>query len=265
MIWTLVGRGLRQHAGLLGVLTLGLVLFEGALVWVADRIGMGPDFRQLLGTLLPPGVVDTIFGQFGFASFEGAVSFGYQHPMSLIAGIAMVTVMATLPAHERETGLLDLILARPVHRTSYLAAIALLVLIAAILPAFALLAGGALGLAVVSAPESVAWTDYLASAADLALLLLAIGAYILLFATATKRRGTAIAQAVSITLVFYWLDFMGDYWDLLETARLLSPFHFFDPAQAARSGIPPPDASVLGAILLAFTLASFVTFNRKDL
>jgi len=265
MIRTLVMRGIRQHAGLLGVLSLGLVLFEWALVWVASRIEMGPSFRQMLGTLLPAGVVDTIVGQFGFASFGGAVSFGFQHPMSLFAGIAMVTVMATIPAHERETGLLDLVLARPLPRARYLTASALLILLAAVLPPLALLAGGALGLAVVTAPEAVTWTGYLPSATGLTLLLLAVGAYVLLFATNAKRRGIAIAQAVGITLLFYWLDFMGDYWDLLETVRLLSPFNFFDPAAAAQSGIPLRDIAVLGGIVVAATAAAFGNFNRQDL
>ena len=265
MIRTLVIRAFRQHAGLLGVLSLGLFLFEWALVWVADRMGMGPGFRQLMGTLLPPEVVDTIFSQFGFASFDGTISFGYQHPMALIAAIAMVTVVATLPAHERETGLLDLVLARPLPRTRYLTASALLVLFAATLPPLALLAGGALGLSVVEAPEAVSWTEFIPSAAALALLLLSVGAYTLLFSTGAKRRGTAIAQAVGITLLFYWLDFMGDYWDLLETARLLSPFHFFDPAEATRSGIPLQDVAVLGGIVLAATVGAFVNFRRQDL
>ncbi|MFH1764960.1 MAG: hypothetical protein ABIF09_12295 [Gemmatimonadota bacterium] len=209
--------------------------------------------------------MDTILGQFGFTSFGGAMSFGYQHPMSLFAGIAMVTVMATIPVHERETGLLDLVLARPLPRARYLTATALLVFLAAILPPLALLAGGALGLAVVSAPEAVTWTGYLPSATGMALLLLAIGAYVLLFATGAKRRGTAIAQAVGMTLLFYWLDFMGDYWDLLQTARLLSPFHFFDPAEAARSGLPLRDVAVLGGIFLAATAGAFVNFRRQDL
>jgi len=241
------------------------MLFEWALVWVASRIDMGPGFRQLIGTLLPAGVVDTIFGQFGFASFGGAVSFGYQHPMSLIAGIAMVMVMATLPAHERETGLLDLILARPLSRVRYLTASVLVVLLVSILPAAALLAGGALGLAVVSAPEPVAWTEYFPSAVELALLLMAVGAYVLFISTAAKRRGNAIAQAVGITLLFYWLDFMGDYWDLLETVRLLSPFHFFDPAVASSSGIPLRNAAVLVGILTVATVGAFANFERQDL
>jgi len=265
MIRALFWRGLRQHARLLGVLSLSLALFEWALVWVAARIDMGPGFRQLLGTILPPDVVDIIFGQFGFASFGGAVSFGYQHPMALVAGVAMMVVVATLPAQERETGLLDMILSRPLTRRQYLMAAALLVVVAAVLPSAALLVGGAAGLTVVEAPEAIPWTRYIPSAIMLTLLLLAVGSYVLLFATDAKRRGTAVSQAVGITLLFYWLDFMGDYWDLLDTARRLSPFHYFDPAAAADTGMAGAAVAVLGSITLVAGAGAFLNFQRQNL
>jgi len=264
MIRTLLWRGLRQHGRLLAVLTLGLFLFEWALVWVASRIELGPGFRTLLGTLLPPDVVEVIFGQFGFASFGGSLSFGFQHPLTLTAGIAMVVVMATLPAQERESGFLDLILSRPLTRTRYLAAAAILTGVATLLPSLGLLAGCAVGLAVVDPPQAITWTRYVPAAIMFSALLGAIGAYVLLFATLAKRRGTAMAQAVGITLAFYWLDFMGEYWELLTVARRLSPFHYFDPARAA-VGFPKEDAVVLGAILLAAATAAFLNFRRQSL
>ncbi len=265
MIRALFLRGVRQHLGLLGLICLGLALFEWAIVWAAARLGMGADFRNILTAFLPPNVVDTVFSQFGFASFEGALSFGYQHPLTLIAAVALVTVMGTLPAHERETNLMDLILTRPLPRGRYLGAHVLLLLFAAILPPLALLMGGLMGLAAVDAPQAVAWTRYLPSAGALVLLLLAIGAYVLLFSSGAKRRGTAVAQAVGITLVFYWLDFMGDYWDLLETARFLSPFHYFDPATAAEGGISAGSVVVLLGIFASATAGAFLNFHRQDL
>jgi hypothetical protein len=265
MILALFLRGVRQHLGLLGFICLGLVLFEWAIVWAAARLGMGANFRNILAAFLPPNVVDTVFSQFGFASFEGALSFGYQHPLTLIAAVALVTVMGTLPAHERETNLMDLILTRPLPRSRYLGAHVLLLLFAAILPPLALLLGGVMGLAAVNAPQAVTWTRYLPSAGAMVLLLLAVGAYVLLLSTGAKRRGTAVAQAVGITLVFYWLDFMGDYWDLLETARLLSPFHYFDPAAAADSGLPFGHATVLLGISVVATVGAFLNFNRQEL
>jgi ABC-2 type transport system permease protein len=265
MIRSLVLRNLRQHLPLLGVLSAGLFLFQLAVVWVAARIDMGPEFRNFLQSFLPPDFVEMVFSQFGFGSFAGTVSFGYQHPMTLVAGLAMVMVLATIPAQERESGLLDLILARPLARTAYLSAAALNVLTAALLMTLVVLGGTAVGLSLVERPEPVLWTAFLPSAEGFFLLLLAVGSYTLLFATGAKRRGIATAQAVGITMVFYWLDFMGDYWDLLETARRLSPFYYFDPARAATSGLTLQEILVLAGIAAVALPAAFLNFRRQDL
>jgi len=265
MIRALFLRGLRQHFLLLGILFSGLFLFEVGVVWIGARLDMGPQFRQLLQTFLPPGFVDAVFNQFGFGSFAGTVSFGYQHPLVLISAIAMVVVLSTIPAQERESGFLDLLLARPLSRTSYISAAGINILLSALVSALALLGGTAVGLSLVDPPEVIRWTQYIPSAASLVLLLSAIGSYTLLFATGAKRRGIAVAQAVGITMVFYWLDFMGDYWGLLETARLLSPFYYFDPARTASSGLALTEILVLGGIAATAIPAAFLNFKRQDL
>ena len=122
-----------------------------------------------------------------------------------------------------------------------------------------------MGLSLVDAPETVTWTLYIPSAIMLTLLLLAIGAYVLLLSTGAKRRGAAVAPSVGITLLFYWLDFMGDYWDLLRKPRLLSPFHYFDPATAATAGVPWRDASLLAAVVVLATAGAILNFRRQDL
>ena len=209
--------------------------------------------------------MDVIFSQFGFGSFAGTISFGYQHPLALISGIALVVVMATVPAQERESGILDLFLSKPVPRATYLGANLLGVFFTALLIASVVLAGTTFGLTLVEVAEPVRWADYLPSALALLLLLQAVGSYTLLFSTGGRRRGIATAQAVGLTLLFYWLDFMGDYWDLLGTARYLSPFFYFDPAQAAQTGLAMGDAWVLLGISLILVPAAFLNFQRQDL
>jgi ABC-type transport system involved in multi-copper enzyme maturation permease subunit len=265
MIPTLLFRYLRQHAFLLGSLSLGLVLFEWAIVWVAAIIDLGPGFQDLLGAFLPRNVVESLLGQFGFATFAGALSFGFQHPLTLTAAVAMVVVMSTLPAAEREAGLLDLILARPLPRERYLAAALIGVVFTALLSPLALLAGCAVGLTTVDAPQPVSWTHYLPSAAGLFFLLLVIGAFGLLFASQSRRRGQAVALLVGLTLVWYWLDFMGDYWAALETARLISPFHYFEPASAATEGLAVGHVVLLFAFSVLPAVGAFLNFRRQDL
>jgi ABC-type transport system involved in multi-copper enzyme maturation permease subunit len=265
MIRPLLGRTFRHHARLLAFLALSLVMFQWVIVWVAARIETGPGFQQLFRSLLPPQVAESVFGQLGFASFGGAISFGFQHPFNLVAAIALMMVVATIPAAERETGFLDLLLARPLTRPMYLTAtVAVLTGVCLLVPA-SLLVGTAAGLAMVDAPEAIHWSRYIPSAGGLALLLFCIGGYTLLLSTAAKRRGAATTRAVGLTLVFYWLDFMGAYWGRLEIPRRLSPFHYFDPADAARNGLDPTHGAILALAGCLFVAVAFWNFQRQDL
>ena len=266
MIQALLFRSIRQHAVLLAVLCFFLFLLEFFLIWVAAQMDLGPEFRQLLETILPSEIAEMAFGQFGFSSFEGAVAFGYQHPLSLVACIAMIVVAVTLPTSEREKGLLDLFLARPVPRTRYLLATLHFFLLSALLLPMALLAGTTVGLWVVETPSEVGWLEYIPSALALAVLLLSLGSLTLLLATNARRRGVAVAQGVGLTLLFYWLDFMGEYWEVLKTARKASPFFYFDPGRAAMgSGFPSTDLLILGAITVLASSMAFLNFQRQDL
>lgn len=266
MIRALLWRNLRQHALLLSVLFLSLVLLEFFLAWVAAEMDIGPEFQSFLQTFLPPEITAVIFSQFGLTSFQGALAFGYQHPFSLVATIAMVIVAATLPAAEKERGYLELFLAYPVPRSRYLLSITLFVGMVALVLPLGLLLGTGVGLRAVDYPSDVGWGAYIPSALALALLLMAVGAYTLLFATRARRRGVAVAQGVGFTLLFYWMDFMGAYWDTLDQAKKASPFFYFDPAQASLgAGISSTETLVLGSIILISLAVAFFNFQREEL
>jgi ABC-type transport system involved in multi-copper enzyme maturation permease subunit len=266
MIRALFWRNLRQHAVLLTVLFVSMVLVEFFLVWVSAQMDIGPEFQSFLEAFLPPEISEVIFSQFGFTSFEGAVAFGYQHPFSMVGSIAMVMVAATLPAAEREKGYLELFLARPLPRATYLLSILLFVVMAAVLLPLGLLVGTAVGLRVVESPAEVGWVGYTPSAFAMTLLLLAIGSYTLLFATGARRRGIAVAQGVAFTLAFYWMDFMGDYWDTLVYARKASPFFYFDPGRASfGTGLSSTEITVLASIAVLASLIAFFNFQKQDL
>jgi ABC-2 type transport system permease protein len=262
---TLFARNVRHHALLLAAIWLGVFLFELFLVWVVAQLDAGGGLQTFLTALVPPEMQEVLFEQFGLASFPGGVAFGFQHPFTLVGGIAFLVVAATVPAAERESGFLDLVLARPVPRSRYLAATVALVVLGALAMAAASLAGAAAGLAAVEGHDDVAWVSYLPSAAALACLYLAVGGYSLLFATDSPRRGPAATRAVGVTLLFYWLDFMGGFWDLLETARWLSPFSYFDPGAAVRGTLGWRDPGVLLVVATLCVVGSFLNFRRQEL
>ena len=231
MTRTLYMRQLRHHARLLVAIMLGLAAFETLLVWISASMEIGPEFHALLEMLLPPTMLRFVMDQFGFASFESAVAFGFKHPLVLLSGIAFSIVAATIPAAERETGLLDLVLARPVPRERYLAAHVLLIATGAVMIPLALLAGATTGLALTQSLATVSWQTYIAPAAAFAPLLLLVGSYSLLFAAGAPRRGVAVARAAGLTIVFFWYEVLASMWQRLAGYEWATIFYYYAPVQ----------------------------------
>jgi ABC-2 type transport system permease protein len=265
VIGALVGRNLRHQRGLLLALVLGLMGFEVLLVFAAAQIESGLGFRSLV-EMLPQALRDALASQLSLASFAAAVALGFQHPFAVAATVAFVVLAASVPAAERESGLLDLILARPAHRARYLFASLLCVVLGAVILPLALLGGAAVGLALVQQPGELAWTRYVPSAGGLVALLLAVGGYTLLLASGAARRGPPVARAVGLTLVMYVVEFLADVWPRLEWIRWTSPFHYFKPiASAVVPSTPVIDPLVLLGAFGVTTLAAFVRFQRRDI
>jgi ABC-2 type transport system permease protein len=244
VIATILMRQLRHHAPLLVAALAGAFGFELLMVWIGSTMDTGPEFMGLLQAVLPPAMVNLVVNQFGLASFAGAIAFGFKHPFVIAAGAAVVITMASVPAGERETGFLDLILARPVTRGTYMRAhIALLLVPAMAFPVVLLIAAN-VGIAITGRTD-VAGTDYALAAAAYAPLLLCIGAYTLLFAAGAQRRGTAVARAVALTMAFYVYEVLASMWDRLRGWEWLTIFDAYRPV-----GLATGDASVAAPLVL---------------
>ena len=266
MIRALTLRQLRHQRALFAAVWLGLAALEWLLVVVVARIEMGPGIRALFEQFLPP-AIRVLFGSLlGSASFGGLVAFGFTHPAGLVAAIGFIVVVATLPAGERESGILELILSRPVPRVRYLAAVVLLLVVAAVVLPLGLLAGAALGLQQVDNPDELSWTRYVYASTGLTCLLLAIGGYTLYFATGASRRGRAVALAVGWTVTLLWIEILAQLWAPLERVRWISPFHYYDPmGYVVAAGAPLYHPAVLLGVFVVATAAAFRRFHRQDL
>ncbi len=266
MIGAMFFRLLRQQRGLILAIVAGVALLEALLVWVASNMEQGPGFLAIIEQILPETMRKIVTSQFAIAGFSGMIGFGFQHPLVMVASIAFVIVAATIPAGERETGFIELILARPLPRRRYLTAVVLLVALGAIVMPAAVLAALAVGLALVEGSGELSWTRYLASAGGLTVLLLAVGGYTLVLAVGARRRGSAAAGAVGITLALYAVDVTAQIWEPLQTVQWLSPFAYYRPIQAAViPDTPIENPIVLISIFIVGLVAAFARFQRQDL
>ncbi|HEX9730133.1 MAG TPA: ABC transporter permease subunit [Gemmatimonadales bacterium] len=263
MIATLFARNLRHQIRLLAALLVGLAAIEVIFVQVMASFDQSTGLGNLV-ELLPSTMRDLFGAQLAFASFPSALAFGYQHPVVLVGALAFVVLVATIPAGERETGMLELLLARPVPRARYLAGVLWLVVLGAVVLPAALLAGGMVGLAMVAAPDVVPWTRYLSSAMGMMALLLAFGGIALLFAAGARRRGPAVARTLGLVLTLYLVEVLGGLWSVFGAVQWASPFHYFKPIDMVmQGGNNPSHVLVLLSVFGATTGAAFWRFTRS--
>jgi ABC-2 type transport system permease protein len=257
-------RNLRHMRALLVVLAIAMVGLHVLIINLAAQFDAGPGLNEFFA-MLPEMIRRMVGAQVGELTFPGMVAFAFQHPMLLVAALALMILCGTIPAGDRDIGTLDLFLARPVPRRRYVGAVLGCMVLGAMVLVLGMVIGNALGLATVQVATERPWTDYLPIALDLFGLLLAIGGIALLLATGPGRRGTAVARAVGVTLVLYLLESLGQLSDATAALSWLSPFHYFSPVRALMlGGTPWYNAPVLLAVAAVTVLLAFRRFERAD-
>jgi ABC-type transport system involved in multi-copper enzyme maturation permease subunit len=180
--------------------------------------------------------------------------------------VAYVVFLCTIPAGERDAGLLDLMLASPLQRHQYLTATLINLLLAALALPGCLLLGVVLGLAVVDSPKALPWTRYAPCAVGMAAMILAWGGLALLLTTVTRRRGTAIAQMVAAIVTTYLVHVLAAFSSSMVWVSRASPFSYFAPIRWAVQQQPyVVDICVLLGVFVVTTLGAYRRFQTRDL
>lgn len=261
-------RSLRQARYLLLASLALLCGFQLILVAQAAEIQRTQSFSRMADLL--PAFLQRGLGSKAMllATFRGTVSFGYFHPVVciLLTGVAMY--LATEPAHEVESGLVDIELARPVPRHRLITRSLLLVLGTLIVSAAVMAAGTWLGAILFDA--GALGMPSPAVRGRLLLNLVAVGTcfggFALLVATRSRRWMTAFTTVMLVALVTYLVDFLAIGWRPMRMLAWLSPFHYY-PALSVIVGDAPMarDLTVLFTAAAVFVALAYWQFERRDL
>jgi len=262
----LLSLSLKRARTLLIATGLLLAAFQLLLVLIAGSI-RPTEFDQL-ASLLPP-FVRAILGPSltSIMSFGGIVSLGYFELAVVIALLALIIALATVPASEIETGFADLILARPFPRHWLITRTIALVLFATLTMLGAMMAGTWVGLALYAPPDAT-WP----SPVMIGLLALNLGLLTLCWSGiamalgAVCRRSVAGATTGLLALATFLLDYVGRLWPPADRFAWLSPFRYFIPFDLVMGNpLPAENILVLWAIAMTgFTMAYFL-FTQRDI
>jgi ABC-type transport system involved in multi-copper enzyme maturation permease subunit len=201
-------------------------------------------------------------------TFKGTVAFGYFHPVVVVLISVLAIYFATEPAHEVESGLVDLMLARAVPRHVVVTRSLLLAGTAVIAAVVLMALGTRLGLRLFASPEFDAPSG--ATSARMLLHLAAVaccfGGFGLAVAAGARRWSTAFTTAALAVVLLYLVDFLAIGWPPMRAIAWLSPFHYY-PALSILTGTAPEWRNL--GILVAATAIScaigYWRFNRRDL
>lgn len=263
---TLVRRSLGRAPAVFLSVTGLLAVFQLVLIAVARSLVETGNFERI-AQMAAPEFVLRMFGA-AFASFAGLTVIGFFEPLIMILVVQFAIYLASEPAAEIESGLLDLILARPLPRhwliTRSLIVMTFGVLIATLTMGLATWAG-----LLMLAPPDVPWPTIgtvRVLMIHLAALAWCFGGAALACAAFVNRRAAAAAIVGIGAVALYLADFVGASWPTARYAATVSPFHYFQGAAVLEgTAATARDLTVLLGAGLAGVVVAYVKFQRRDI
>ena len=165
-------------------------------------------------------------------------------------------------AGEEERGTLDLVLAHPVRRRTYvLQRFLALVLLVAVLSA-ALLVTVALGSLAVDL--EIGFDKLVAATASAGLLAVALGTLALAVGALAPGRARAVAVAAGVAIAAWMLDGFAQAVEALEPWRPLSVYYQAMGRNPLREGVPWEGWAILAALTAALVAVAAAALERRD-
>ena len=202
------------------------------------------------------------------ATFKGTVSFGYFHPLVCVIVALVAMYLTTEPAHEVESGLVDLELARSLPRRALLTRSLLLAAGSVVACVLLMGLGTSLGVRIFAAgdldvPSSGvrAWLMI-----NLAALGMCFAGFGLLIGARARRWTTAFTIGVLTAVLCYLIDFLAIGWRPMRMIVWVSPYHYY-PALSIVAGDAASgrDVAILLAAAAIFSAGAYWSFQRRDL
>jgi ABC-2 type transport system permease protein len=246
------------------LLVVGLVAFA----WGALVPTFYTTFQDLFAGLVEGGFPENLlnFGSGSLFSLGGAMTIGVQHPIGIsLVAVFAVGAAAGAVAGERETGTLEVLLARPLSRRRLYVSVGVAVLVSIAITLALLLIGQVISINLLGVADEIdqalvplVWVNGM-------LLWGAFAAFSLAASVSFDRRGPAIGLSLAYLGVNYFFEILGSFLPDLEWTQEYSLFHHFNPGEIVSGKLDPFDLALLAAAVVLPVLWALVVFPRRDL
>ena len=251
-----------ERVRLLAVLVAGIawgalipVIYNEFSVFIRDLAASGAFPEEMMN-----------FGSGSLFTLAGSVTLGVQHPLAIaMLGIFAVGASSTAVAGERARGTLEVLLARPISRTTLYTSMLLALLLVVLLVLAAIIGGMVASAAVIGIVDEL-------DLGQLPLVMLngfglwaAFTTFGLAMSVTFDRPGPAIGLSLAYLLVNYFLEILGSLWTDAAWTQDYSLLHHFNPG-AILSGDPAPvDLVIVYAAAVIPLIYALLVFPKRDL
>jgi ABC-type transport system involved in multi-copper enzyme maturation permease subunit len=265
---TLLRRSATQARYVLSACLVLLCGFQVTIIAQAASIESTKSFGRLAEFL--PGFLQRGLGSKALllASFKGTIALGYFHPVVAVLVSGLAAYLTTEPAHEVESGLVDLELARSLPRRQLITRSAILALTTVVAAIACMGFGTWLGLQLFASSDFESLPA--ATAGWLLIHLGAVGccfgALGLAIGSGSRRWSTAFTTVLLTIIVLYLVEVVGIGWRPMWILSWVSPYHYY-PALSIVAGDAPRwrNIIILMSGAAAMTSIAYWRFNSRDL
>ncbi len=236
-------------------LTLAVIAAMDVYIW--------PSYRDTLQNFeIPPAFEALLGGDLNLATAPGFLSAEFYSWIPILLLVYAVIQGTGAIAGEESGGTMDLVLAQPVTRRSFV----LQRIAATILASVLIIAIGYTGW-LVSVPfvdiDVTLWDVFLANVNLLPITLLFFALSLAAGAIAPTR-GMAVAVTVGIATATFFMQTLAATVDVLEPLRYLSPFYYYGNGQPLVDGLNWAHVALLTGISCGLAIVAVRTFEERD-
>jgi ABC-type transport system involved in multi-copper enzyme maturation permease subunit len=242
-----------------------LIILQLAIIASARSLSDGNVFERL-SQIAPPFVVQ-IMGP-ALTSFSGLVMFAYVDPLIVMLVVVFAIYLATEPAGEVESNVIDLVLSRPLSRHVVVSRSFLVMAIGTLLMSGSMQAttwGGLWWMA----PADTLWPaprTVVSLSAHMTLVAWCFGCIALAASGWARRRGAVVGAIGVVAIAAYLVEVLEPMWAPARQVAWVSPFHYYRAGRIiAGTAEDARNLAVLASAALVALLVAYWRYQRRDL
>jgi hypothetical protein len=262
---TLVRRSMGRLAWLWTGMIVLLAGFQASIIAAAVSLEAAGDFNRLVEAV--PAFVREAIGP-ALMSFAGMSVLSFFEPLLILLCVLFAMYVATEPAGDVESGLVDLLLARPLPRHVVVTRSLLVITVTALSLVLSMGLVNVVSIRLMATPGTVGPTPGVLGLMMVHLFALTwcFGALTLGVASGLARRSTALGVMTLFAGAMYLVNLLAVLSPRFEPVGALTLFHYFQGSPIILGRAPTvQNLSVLFGTGVVGVAAAYVRFARRDL